>query len=141
MKNYLMKYMDKQFSEGTESWTKGDLLFNAMMWETKTRMWGASKELTAIMRRPEEPESGVVWETVELVTPAGEYNVWCHEDATQALILNDPDNLCPEGYVTKVQWANMYEGIRHRMEDSQIAISYPIDSREARRLRNRATGW
>lgn len=146
MKNYLMKYMDKQFSVGTDAWTKGDLLFNAMMWETKTRMWGTSKELTAVMRRPEKPESEIVWETVELVTPAGEFPVWSCEDGTPFPVLDDPDDmdpddLCPEGYVTKLQWENEYRTIEHWRRDCQIPISYPADSREARRLRNRGAGW
>jgi len=32
----------------------GELLFNAMIWETGTRMWDALKELTAVMRRPKK---------------------------------------------------------------------------------------
>jgi len=52
IRNYLMKYMTKQFSNGDVPWTEGELLFNAMVWATGTRMWGASKELTDVMRRP-----------------------------------------------------------------------------------------
>lgn len=55
-----MKYMVKQFGTETEPLTKGDLLFNAVVWKTKTRMWGTSKELTAVMKRPDK-DSDVIW--------------------------------------------------------------------------------
>lgn len=148
MKNYLMKYMDKQFSEGTEGWTEGDLLFNAMMWETKTRMWGTSKELTAVMKRPDSPESGIVWDTIELVTPGGEFKVWSSEDGTPLPVLDDPDEQdpdwlceCEESCIWKVIWDIHYNRINTMRHNRQMAISYCVDSKEARRLRNNATSW
>lgn len=37
IRNYLMKYMTKQFGNGDESWTDGEPLYNAMIWATGTR--------------------------------------------------------------------------------------------------------
>lgn len=144
MKNYLMKYMDKQFGIGTESWTKGDLLFNATIWKTKTRMWGASKELTAVMKKP-EVVSDVIWDTVDLLVPDREINIWSREDGQPVPVVDDPDvtdpdDLCPEGYLTKQIWKNRFKSIEFRKCDMQIPLPN-IDPREARRLRNRATGW
>lgn len=144
IRNYLMGYMSKQFGTG-EPWTSAEKLFNAAMWKTKTRMWGCSKELTAVMRKP-ETVSDVEWDSVELLTPAGEFPVWQREDGEPFPVLDDPDirdpdDLCPEGYVTKLRWKNWYRTIEMMRADMQVAISYPDDSREARRLRNRSTGW
>jgi hypothetical protein len=124
IRNYLMKYMTKQFGTGDQAWTKGELLFNAMIWATKTRMWGASKVLTAIMRRPDK-ESDVTWDTVELLTPRAEFTVWSREDGMPfpalgelQAIEQDPDDLCPEGYVTKQFWINLYKGIERWRDES-----------------------
>jgi hypothetical protein len=117
--NYLMKYMTKQFGDGNEPWTDGELLFNAPIWATGTRMWGASKELTKIMRRPVN-ESDVTWDTVELLIPGAQLTVWSRNDGTPFPAINtepDPDNLYPEGYVTQQFWKNLYQGIqRWRIE-------------------------
>ena len=113
IRNYLMKYMAKQFGTGDEPWKNGETLFNAIVWMTGTRMWGASKELTAIMRKP-ETESDITWDTVELLISGHGFIVWSREDGTPFLNLNtelDPDDLCPEGSVTKQFWKNLYEGI------------------------------
>ena len=106
-----MKYMGKQFGTG-EPWTKEELLFNAMVWDTGTRMWGASKDLTAVMRRPEKV-SDVVWEIVELLTPGGEFEVWSLDDGTPFPVHEqDPDDLAPEGPVTKWRWEKKFWALR-----------------------------
>lgn len=113
IRNYLMKYMSKQFGTG-EPWTKEELLFNAMIWNTGTRMWGASKELTTVMRRPDK-ESGVIWDTVELLTPGGEFKIWSRENGEPFPDLGereiDPDDMAPEGEITKERWKRMYWGL------------------------------
>lgn len=94
--------MTKQFGDGDEPWTDGELLFNAMVWATGTRMWGASKELTKVMRRPIN-ESDVTWDTVELLIPGAQLTVWSRDDETPFPNLNDepnPEDLAPEGSVT-----------------------------------------
>lgn len=111
MKNYLMKYMGKQFGIGSDGWSKGDLLFNAMMWYTKTRMWGASKELTAVMRKP-EIVSDVEWNSVELLKPQemklpnGEtrviecsHLVWQRDNGEPFPVLDDPDISDPDDFI------------------------------------------
>jgi hypothetical protein len=110
IRNYLMKYMTKQFGSGEEPWTDDEILFNAMVWVTSTRMWGASKNLTAIMRRPEK-KSDVTWNLVELLMPGGQIAVWSRDDETPFPNLNYepyPDDLCPEGDVTKQFWRTIY---------------------------------
>jgi hypothetical protein len=108
-----MKYMTKQFGSGEEPWTDGELLFNALIWVTSTRMWGASKELAAIMRRPEK-ESEVTWNLVELLMPGGQIAVWSRDDGTPFPNITtelDSDDLFPEESTTKQLWLNLYEGI------------------------------
>ena len=105
IRNYLMKYMTKQFGIGNQGWIDEELLFNAIVWKTVTRMWGASKELTAIMRRPEK-DSDVIWDTVELLIPGAQFTVWSCDDATPFPNLNgdpDPDDLCPEEFITAMK--------------------------------------
>ena len=116
IRNYLMKYMTKQFGNGDEPWTDGELLFNAMVWATGTRMWGASKVLTEVMRRPVK-QSDVIWDTVELLMPGTQLTVWSRKDEAPFPILNEepnPDDPCPEEYITKQFWKNFYEGIEQR---------------------------
>jgi hypothetical protein len=120
-----MKYMTKQFGTGDQVWTDCELLFNAMIWDTGTRMWGASKALTAIMRRPKK-ESDLTWDTVELLIPGAQFTVWSRKDGTpfpvlfkQQEIEQDPDDLCPEGYVTKQLWINLFSGIERQREESK----------------------
>jgi hypothetical protein len=115
IRNYLMKYMTKQFGTGDEAWMDGELLFNAMVWATTTRMWGASKALTATMRRPEK-DSDVTWDIVELLIPGTQYTVWSREDGTPFPDFGekndlelDPDDLCNEGALTKFLWASKFQ--------------------------------
>jgi hypothetical protein len=98
-----MKYMTKQFGDNKDLWSEGELLFNGMVWASNTRMWGASKELTAVMLRPVKVLD-VIWDTVELLIPGTEITVWSRNDGIPFLTLNDtpdPDDLAPEGSVTK----------------------------------------
>jgi hypothetical protein len=116
-----MKYMVKQFGAGDEPWSEGEFLFNAMIWATGTRMWGASKEQTAVMRRHEK-KSEVTWDTIELLIPGAQLTVWSREDGIPYPNLNeepDPDDLCPEGNVTKQFWNNLYESIDLWQKDSE----------------------
>lgn len=126
IRNYLMKYMTKQFGKGEEPWTDGELLFNAMIWATGTRMWGASKQLTEVMRKPAKGPNNVTWDTVELVMPGTQFTVWSRDDGTPFSSLGekhdaelDPDDFCPEGNVTKQQWINLYNGIEQWRAESK----------------------
>jgi hypothetical protein len=108
-----MKYMVKQFGTGEEPWIEGELLFHAHVWQSCTRMWGASKELTAVMRKP-ETDSDVIWDTIELLVNGTQFVIWSRKDEDSCLNFNaelNPDDLCPEGDVMKQFWINLYEGI------------------------------
>ncbi len=121
IRNYLMKYMTKQFRTGDEPWTKGELLFNAMVWATGTSMWGASTELTEVMRKPMK-ESEVIWDTVELLMPRTQLTVWPSIDGTLFPNFHDDpdiDDQFPEGDVTKQFWKNLYDGIEQRRNESK----------------------
>jgi hypothetical protein len=74
LKNYLSKYLEKGFLLG--KWSTGMLLFNAHLWDTGFRMYGASTRIRAMMNIKEEKDSDIVWletrmQTQEL-TPEGE---------------------------------------------------------------------
>lgn len=74
LKNYLSKYLEKGFLIG--EWTTGMLLFNAHLWDTGFRMYGASKRIRDMMNIKDEKDSDIVWletrmQTMEL-TPEGE---------------------------------------------------------------------
>jgi hypothetical protein len=74
-------------------------------------------ELTAIMRKPEK-ESDVTWDMVELLIPGAQFTVWSRDDGIPFPDLNaepDPDDLCPEGNVTKQFWKNLNSGIERRI--------------------------
>lgn len=134
IRNYLMKYMSKQFGTG-EPWTDGELLFNAMVWDTGTRMWGASKELTAVMRKP-ETVSDVIWDTVELLTPGGEFEIWSRDDGDPFPVLGeqyeteqDPDDLAPESWMTKSFWKKKWDRLdpsrlQYHLAKARISIYY-----------------
>lgn len=65
------------------------------------------------MRRPVK-ESDVRWDMVELLIPGAQLAVWSRNDGTPFPNLNeelDPDDLYPEGDVTKQFWKNLYRGI------------------------------
>jgi hypothetical protein len=122
-----MKYMTKQFGDNKDPWSNGELLFNAMVWASNTRMWGASKELTAVMRRPVK-ESDVTWDTVDLLMPGTEITVWSRNDGMPFPSLNDepdPDDLAPEGSVTKQFWRTFYWGIeQQRNKSTKLSSSH-----------------
>jgi hypothetical protein len=77
IKNYLMKYVSKSlYSESVHEYefhgkkiplemSLGELLFNSLLKKTKTRLWGCSRFLSQIMKRPEKDGSDV-WECTEV---------------------------------------------------------------------------
>jgi len=92
-----------------------------MVWKTSTRMWGASKELTIVMRRPEKI-SDVIWDIVELLTKGGQFAVWSPTDKTLKPVINAGmclDDLAPEKYVTKEFWINKYNRITQCKRESK----------------------
>lgn len=79
VRNYLVKYLSKILRQtGVDSWTEGELLFNAIMWREKYRLWGASRNLSKAMEKPkkeiENPEEipNYKWTYTELENPNGD---------------------------------------------------------------------
>ena len=67
LKNYLSKYLSKGFLVG--KWTPGILKFNANLWETGFRMYGASKRIREMMNiKPDKP-SQIVWLETKMTSP------------------------------------------------------------------------
>lgn len=60
IRSYLMKYISKGlYSDSlvSESMEKGELLFNSLLKKTKSRLWGCSRNLSRVMKRPVDPKS------------------------------------------------------------------------------------
>ena len=69
--------------------------------------------MTAIIWKPEKV-SDVTWDTVKLLVKGTQFVIWSRKNGTLLPNLNaelDPDDLYPEGNVTKQFWMNLYEGI------------------------------
>jgi hypothetical protein len=123
LKNYLMKYMASQFGVGDTEWTPQEWLFNALMWETKTRMWSSSKNITAIMRRPDKA-TDFICNSVTLRTPGADTVIWEREtgdsfpDLSNVENIPNDDDLAPEGWATRERWKRRYwsERKNHSLE-------------------------
>lgn len=59
LKKYLSKYLQKGFL--INQWTPSLLVFNACLWDTGFRMYGASKNVSHIMNIQDEKENNIVW--------------------------------------------------------------------------------
>jgi hypothetical protein len=74
LKNYLSKYLEKGFL--LKEWSTGLLIFNATLWDTGFRMYGASTPIRKMMNIKDEKDNHIVWletrmQTIE-ITPEGE---------------------------------------------------------------------
>jgi len=62
VRSYLLKYLSKGLYK---EWSPAELLFNAVLWKTKTRMWGCSRNFSKIMKpdiqEREDWECSEVW--------------------------------------------------------------------------------
>jgi hypothetical protein len=63
VRSYLMKYLSKGLYK---KWEPAELLFNAVLWKTKTRMWGCSRNFSKIMA-PDKEEYEEEWECLEVL--------------------------------------------------------------------------
>ncbi len=59
LKNYLSKYLQKGFL--LNKWTPAMLVFNACLWDTGFRLYGASKNVSHIMNIQDEKQNDIVW--------------------------------------------------------------------------------
>lgn len=64
VRGYLMKYVSKGLH--AESMKPSELLFNALLKKTKTRLWGCSRHFSHVMKKPSDLESDE-WECVEVI--------------------------------------------------------------------------
>lgn len=79
-----MKYLAKTFVktgskfEESPDWTKGQLVFNAVAWKYKYRLWGSSRHLTMEIKRSsnEIEEFEIKWFKTELWADNGIFEVW-----------------------------------------------------------------
>ena len=67
LKNYLSKYLAKGFL--IDKWTPGILKFNANLWETGFRMYGASKRIRQMMNIEPDKPSQIVWLETKMIYP------------------------------------------------------------------------
>jgi hypothetical protein len=74
LKDYLSKYLAKGFL--LDKWTRGMLIFNANLWETGFRMYGASTAIRKMMNIEPDKPSQIVWLETKMqspeITPEGE---------------------------------------------------------------------
>jgi hypothetical protein len=74
LKNYLSKYLEKGFL--LNKWTRGMLIFNANLWQTGFRMYGASTAIRKMMNIEPDKPSQIVWLETKMqapeITPEGE---------------------------------------------------------------------
>ena len=113
IKNYLMQYMSPQFGVGNTEWTPQEWLFNALMWDTKTRMWGCSREITLAMRKPDSTPN-FICDVVTLRTPGVDTIIWERDshspfpDLSNVENIPNDDDLAPEGWTTRERWKRRY---------------------------------
>jgi hypothetical protein len=67
LKNYLSKYLEKGFL--LNRWTRGMLIFNANLWETGFRMYGASTAIRKMMNIEPDKPSQIVWLETKMTAP------------------------------------------------------------------------
>lgn len=77
LKKYLSKYLQKGFL--LDKWTPAMLVFNACLWDTGFRMYGASKNVSHIMNIEEEKQDKIVW----LETKINDVKKDTHADGTE----------------------------------------------------------
>jgi hypothetical protein len=79
MRNYLMKYVAKGFvSAGSRfepdtEWTPEQLVFNAVAWKHGYRLFGCSRNLSAVMAYQGDTRTGFIWYKMEISNGFGDY--------------------------------------------------------------------
>jgi hypothetical protein len=73
LKDYLSKYLRKGFLMDT--WSIGMLLFNVHLWETGYRMYGASKNISVIMKLGKIPHPQTIWLEMKVEDENGETHI------------------------------------------------------------------
>lgn len=80
VRSYLIKYLSKGLYK---RWEPAEFLFNAVLWKTKTRMWGCSRHFSKIME-PEMKDKDEDWQCDEVykldsANPENKQLIWSRE--------------------------------------------------------------
>ena len=70
LKDYLTRYLRSGFA--LDDWSPAHLVFNALLWDTGYRLYGASKRISAIMKIEPQPQRETVWLKTEIDMGEGE---------------------------------------------------------------------
>jgi hypothetical protein len=150
LKNYLSKYLEKGFL--MKSWSIGMLLFNAHLWDTGFRMYGASKNIRSMMNIGDgkgtiKEDKSTVWLETKMQTlehtPDGEpvdiskviwYRLYIPDWIDSPMWLTESGKIMgtdpPARYL--YDWGRPCR---------QPTYSEPITPEQSRRNRNKDTGW
>jgi hypothetical protein len=152
LKNYLVKYLEKGFL--LKSWSIGMLLFNATLWDTGFRMYGASKNIRDIMcigpkKDDIKTPHPIVWletrmQTIELTSDNEEVEI----DKVIWNRLYIPDWIDSDlwlgewGEIIKSEPKPLYLYDWGRLVGSNIYVPViPYDPVAARKARHKDTSW
>lgn len=89
VKNYLLKYVVKGFNQGksgskydiSEGWSPAELVFNAVVWSEKYRLFGCSRNLSKVMAYQGESNDSIVWTKMQLGNKFGDFkDLWEKSD-------------------------------------------------------------
>ncbi len=77
IRNYLMKYVAKSFTStgskfGEDTWSAGELVFNALAWKNRWRFFGASRDLCKVMAYDKVKDESIIWYATEILNEKGE---------------------------------------------------------------------
>lgn len=97
LRNYLMKYIAKGFVsvgsryEPEKEWTPAQLVFNAVVWKNHYRLFGCSRNLSAVMAYQGESKTGVIWYRMELADDFEDVSrpIWQKSGDEVQAVLND----------------------------------------------------
>jgi hypothetical protein len=146
LKNYLSKYLEKGFL--MKSWSIGMLLFNAHLWETGFRMYGASKNIRAMMNITDDKPSQTVWLETKMQTlehtPEGEpvsieKVIWYRQYIPDWI--DNPFWLDLKGEIRKTEPPPIYFCDWGRPTHYTAPPPVHITAEQARRQRNKDTSW
>jgi len=70
LKDYLTRYLRSGFA--LDDWSPAHLVFNALLWGTGYRLYGASKRISSIMKIEPQPQRETVWLKTEIDMGEGE---------------------------------------------------------------------
>jgi hypothetical protein len=141
LKSYLVKYLRK--ATLIDRWSPGLLIYNAIMWDTGRRAFGASKEIRELMKLPKNKDKDIVWLETRILLPDGEEKImpgyrlyipeWIDSPMWSDLLISGIDP--PKTYIydwgrkTSSDWNNrVYEYRWLLKQQKETRIYYKISS-------------